>query len=108
MAYRSGCAGATRVAARLGQFVVSRKSRHDGRHARNDTDRSSGMKAESPHGSSVLLVGGPEMAPLVADLERASQVVDLTVERRVASGSSEVVEALARSQADVAVVEMTS
>jgi hypothetical protein len=47
------------------------------------------MKPESQHGSSVLLVGGPEMAPLVADLDSASPVVDFTVERRVASSSSE-------------------
>src|SRR5216684_2534722 len=65
------------------------------------------MKPESRHGSSILFVGGPEMAPLVADLDPASPAVDFSVEHRVASGSSEALAALARSEADVAVVDMT-
>src|SRR5258706_1106411 len=70
-------------------------------------ERCGGMKPESQQGSSILLVGGPEMERLLADLDPASPVVDFTVERRVASGSSEAFEALARSDADVAVVDMT-
>ena len=65
------------------------------------------MASESHRSSTVLFVGAGEMASLATDVERATIAVGFRLERAVARTASDALEALERSDAELAVVDMT-
>jgi PAS domain S-box-containing protein len=88
---------------------LSGRAKHGRMRAMVETtrDRAGAARPERPHGSTALIVGGATIARLAAHLDSASATAAFAVERRGASGSSEALEALARADAGVAVVDMT-